>query len=122
MRLPPGVSGAVALQHVGRVVRAERGAAYEVLRRSEPNYSSPDHELFSIVRDTVTAVCGVEPGLTIGAPATDSRVFRRIGLPVAVFGPRPYNLGAADEYITEEDYLNTIRVHALSALQFLSRA
>jgi succinyl-diaminopimelate desuccinylase len=110
------------LQHVGRVVRAERGALYEVLRRSEPNYSAPDHELFSIVRDTVTHVCGVEPGLTIGAPATDSRVFRRIGLPVAVFGPRPWNLGAADEYITIDDYIDTIRVHALSALEFLSRA
>jgi succinyl-diaminopimelate desuccinylase len=122
IRLPPGVSGAVALQHVGRVVRAERGAVYEVLRRSEPNYSAPDHELFAVVRDTVTQVCGVEPGLTIGAPATDSRVFRRIGLPVAVFGPRPWNLGAADEYITIDDYIDTIGVHALSAFELLSRA
>jgi acetylornithine deacetylase/succinyl-diaminopimelate desuccinylase family protein len=122
IRLPPGVTGAAALQHVGRVVRSHRGATYEVLRRSEPNYSAPDHELFRVMTAVVTEVRGTPPGLTIGAPATDSRVFRRAGMPVAVFGPRPYNLGAADESITVEDYLDTIRVHALTALDFLARA
>jgi acetylornithine deacetylase/succinyl-diaminopimelate desuccinylase-like protein len=105
---------------VGRLVRSHRGAAYEVLRRSEPNYSPPDHELFALARRAVTEVRGVTPALTIGAPATDARVFRRAGMPVAVFGPRPYNLGAPDEYITVEDYLTTIQVHALTALDFLS--
>jgi acetylornithine deacetylase/succinyl-diaminopimelate desuccinylase-like protein len=92
----------------------------EVLQRSEPNYSPPDHELFQIVGRAVTEVRGAAPALNIGAPATDARVFRRVGIPVAVFGPRPYNLGAADEYITVEDYLDTARVHALSALDYLS--
>lgn len=122
VRLPPGVPGALVLQHVGRIVRAHPNAAYEVLRRSEPNYSPPDHDLFTVMTRVVDEVCGAVPGLTIGAPATDSRVFRRAGMPVAVFGPRPYNLGAADEYITIEDYLDTIRVHALTALDFLGRA
>jgi acetylornithine deacetylase/succinyl-diaminopimelate desuccinylase family protein len=120
IRLPPGVTGAAMLQHVGRIVRAERGADYEVLRRSEPNYSPPDHELFALMSKNVAETTGAVPGLTIGAPATDSRVFRRAGMPVAVFGPRPYNLGAADEYITVTDYLDTIRVHALTALDFLT--
>ena len=120
IRLPPGVSGAVMLQHVGRIVRAERGADYEVLRRSEPNYSPPDQALFTLMSKNVAETTGTTPGLTIGAPATDSRVFRRAGMPVAVFGPRPYNLGAADEYITVTDYLDTIRVHSLTGLDFLT--
>lgn len=120
IRLPPGVPGALVLQQVGRIVRSHRGASYEVLRRSEPNYSPPDHELFEITRRVVTEVRGVMPALTIGAPATDSRVFRRAGMPVAVFGPRPFNLGAPDEYITVEDYFATIQVHALTALDFLA--
>jgi acetylornithine deacetylase/succinyl-diaminopimelate desuccinylase family protein len=119
IRLPPGVSGAAMLQHVGRIVRAERGAEYEVLRRSEPNYSAPDHALFALMSRNVAETTGTAPGLTIGAPATDARVFRRAGMPVAVFGPRPYNLGAADEYITVADYLDTIRVHGLTALDYL---
>lgn len=121
LRLPPGVAGAAMLQQVGRIVRGQRGATYEVLGRSEPNYSPPDHELFQVVSRAVTEVCGAPPALNIGAPGTDSRVFRRVGIPVAVFGPRPYNLGAADESITVADYLDTVRVHALSALDFLSR-
>lgn len=121
LRLPPGVPGAAMLQQVGRIVRGQRGATYEVLGRSEPNYSPPDHELFQVVSRAVTEVCGAAPALNIGAPGTDSRVFRRVGIPVAVFGPRPYNLGAADESITVADYLDTVRVHALGALDFLSR-
>jgi succinyl-diaminopimelate desuccinylase len=120
IRLPPGVSGAAMLQHAGRVVRAHRGAEYEVIRRSEPNYSTPDHPLFTLMSRNVAETTGTAPGLTIGAPATDSRVFRRAGMPVAVFGPRPYNLGAADEYITVADYLDTIRVHGLTALDYLT--
>ena len=40
-------------------------------------------------------------------------------MPVAVFGPTPYFLGAANEHVTVRDYLDVIRVHALSALEFL---
>ena len=40
-------------------------------------------------------------------------------MPVAVFGPTPYFLGAANEHVTVSDYLDVIRVHALSALEFL---
>lgn len=120
IRLPPGVTGAAMLQHVGRIVRSHRGAEYEVLRRSEPNYSAPDHRLFALMSRNVAETTGTAPGLTIGAPATDARVFRRAGMPVAVFGPRPYNLGAADEYITVADYLDTIRVHGLTALDYLT--
>jgi len=38
---------------------------------------------------------------------------------VAVFGPTPYFLGAANEHVTVRDYLDVIRVHALSTLEFL---
>ena len=71
------------------------------------------------MRRNVAAVRGVEPFFNISSPGTDSRVFRRVGIPVAVFGPTPYFMGAANEYITVRDYLDTVRVHALSALDFL---
>jgi succinyl-diaminopimelate desuccinylase len=121
IRLPPGVSVASVLRHVGRIVRSHRGASYEVTRRGEPNYSDPTGELFETVGRAVAQVCGEPAALNIGSPGTDGRVFRRVGIPVAVFGPRPFNLGAPDEYITVRDYLDTIRVHALSALDFLSQ-
>src|SRR5215467_5545006 len=76
-------------------------------------------EFLQTVRTMATAVCGTAPFFNISAPGTDSRVFRRVGMPVAVFGPTPYFLGAANEHVTIRDYLDVIRVHALSALEFL---
>jgi len=104
---------------VGRVVRRHRGMRYDVLHLSEPNWTSPDLEFMQIVRRVVGQVRGEAPFFNISSPGTDSRVFRRVGIPVAVFGPTPYGMGAANEYVTVPDYLDTIRAHALSALEFL---
>jgi acetylornithine deacetylase/succinyl-diaminopimelate desuccinylase-like protein len=93
--------------------------SYELIQRSEPNWTPPSHELLQTVHRTVTAVCGEAPFFNISGPGTDSRVFRRAGMPVAVFGPTPYFLGASNEHVTVRDYLDVIRVHALSALEFL---
>jgi acetylornithine deacetylase/succinyl-diaminopimelate desuccinylase-like protein len=92
---------------------------YEILHLSEPNWTKPDLPFMQLVREAVTRVRGEAPFFNISGPGTDSRVFRRVGIPVAVFGPTPYGMGAADEYVTVADYLDTVRVHALSALSFL---
>ncbi len=121
VRLPPGVSTGDVLRHVGRVVRRHRGMRYEVLHLSEPNWTSPDLPFMRIVRDAAARVRGEAPHFNISSPGTDSRVFRRVGIPVAVFGPTPHGLGQADEHVTVADFLDTIRVHALAALEFLRR-
>lgn len=121
VRIPPGVSTAEILRVVGRIVRRHRGMSYELLGRSEPNWTPPSHEFLETVRQTATTVRGEAPFFNISGPGTDSRVFRRVGMPVAVFGPTPYAMGAANEHVTVRDYLDVIRVHALSALEFLRR-
>jgi succinyl-diaminopimelate desuccinylase len=119
VRIPPGVATADILRVVGRVVRRHRGMRYDLIQRSEPNWTPPSHEFLQTVHKTATAVCGEAPFFNISGPGTDSRVFRRAGMPVAVFGPTPYFLGGANEHVTVRDYLDVIRVHALSALEFL---
>src|SRR6266536_3364965 len=119
VRIPPGVASADILRIVGRVVRRHRGMRYDLIQRSEPNWTPPSHEFLQTVHRTVTAVCGEAPFFNISGPGTDSRVFRRAGMPVAVFGPTPYFLGGANEHVTVRDYLDVIRVHALSVLEFL---
>jgi succinyl-diaminopimelate desuccinylase len=101
------------------VVRRHRGMRYDLIQRSEPNWTPPSHEFLQTVHRTVTAVCGEAPFFNISGPGTDSRVFRRAGMPVAVFGPTPYALGGTNEHVTVRDYLDVIRVHALSVLEFL---
>jgi succinyl-diaminopimelate desuccinylase len=121
IRLPPGATSGDVLRHVGRVVRRHHGMRYEILHLSEPNWTSPDLPFMQIVRQAVTRVRGEAPFFNISSPGTDSRVFRRVGIPVAVFGPTPYGMGQADEHVTVADFLDTVRVHALSALEFLRR-
>ena len=119
VRIPPGVASADILRIVGRVVRRHRGMRYDLIQRSEPNWTPPSHEFLQTVHRTVTAVCGEAPFFNISGPGTDSRVFRRAGMPVAVFGPTPHFLGGTNEHVTVRDYFDVIRVHALSALEFL---
>jgi succinyl-diaminopimelate desuccinylase len=121
VRIPPGVGTAEILRVVGRIVRRHRGMSYELLGRSEPNWTPPSHEFLETVRQTATAVRGEAPFFNISGPGTDSRVFRRAGMPVAVFGPTPYAMGGVNEHVTVRDYLDVIRVHALSVLEFLRR-
>jgi succinyl-diaminopimelate desuccinylase len=121
IRLPPGVSTGDVLRYVGRVVRRHQGLRYEVVQLSEPNWTSPDLPFMQLVRDAVTRVRGEAPLFNISSPATDSRVFRRVGIPVAVFGPTPYAMGAEDEHVTVADFMDTVRVHALTALDFLRK-
>jgi succinyl-diaminopimelate desuccinylase len=120
VRVPPGVTTADILRVVGRIVRRHRGMTYELIQRSEPNWPSPSDPFLQTVHQTITAVRGEAPFFNISGPGTDSRVFRRAGMPVAVFGPTPYFLGGPNEHVTVRDYLDVIRVHALSALEFLS--
>ena len=54
--------------------------------------------------------------------ASDSRVFRAAGIPTVVYGPTPFNMGGADEYALVTELRDVARVHALSALHFLSKA
>jgi succinyl-diaminopimelate desuccinylase len=120
VRVPPGVSTADVLRVVGGVVRRHRGMTYELIQRSEPNWTSPSDAFLQIVHTTVTSVRGEAPFFNISGPGTDSRVFRRAGMPVAVFGPTPYFLGGPNEHVSVRDYLDVIRVHALSALEYLA--
>jgi len=120
IRLPPGATTAAILRHVGRVVRRHRGMRYEVLHLSEPNWTAPEHPWLQTLRAVVAEVRGEAPFLNLSSPGTDARVFRRAGMPVAVFGPTPYGMGGPDEHVTVADYLDTVRVHALGALAYLS--
>ena len=62
------------------------------------------------------------PVVTLRVGASDPRLYRMAGIPAAVYGPAPYNMGAPDEYITVEDLTLVGRVHALTAFDFLSAA
>ena len=60
-----------------------------------------------------------EPQLTVTFAATDARYFRPRGVPTLIFGPRPNNMAAPDEFITVDDLVAVTKVHLATAIDFL---
>ena len=83
------------------------------------SYTAPDHPLVGLARANAAAATGREPELTITFAATDARYFRPRGVPTLVFGPRPNNMAAPDEFITVDDLVAVTKVHCATALDIL---
>jgi succinyl-diaminopimelate desuccinylase len=121
VRVPVGVSAEACLAEVHRRLEGVAGVSVEVLRRFEPTYTDPAHEIMTLLGANAEAVLGRRPVLNMRVGASDARLYRRAGIATAVYGPTPFNMGGADEHITLEDLGAVARVFALTALDFLSR-
>ncbi len=84
------------------------------------SYTSPDHPLVGMARANAVAATGKEPRLTVTFAATDARYFRPRGVPALIFGPRPNNMAAVDEFITVDDLVAVTKVHLATALDVLA--
>jgi succinyl-diaminopimelate desuccinylase len=48
-----------------------------------------------------------------------TRLWRYREIPAYVYGPFPYGMGSVDEHVDVEDFLHIVRVHVLSAYDYL---
>jgi acetylornithine deacetylase/succinyl-diaminopimelate desuccinylase-like protein len=85
----------------------------------EASYTAPDDPLVRLARANAVAATGRQPDLTITFAATDARYFRPRGVPTVIFGPRPNNMAAPDEFITVDDLVAVAKVHLATALDVL---
>jgi succinyl-diaminopimelate desuccinylase len=83
------------------------------------SYTSPAQPLVRFARANAVAATGREPQLTITFAATDARYFRPRGVPTVIYGPRPNNMAAPDEFITVDDLVAVTKVHLATALDVL---
>jgi succinyl-diaminopimelate desuccinylase len=121
-RLPFGITPDDIRREVeGRLARAGlRRVRFESMTPVfNASYTSPDASLVRMARANAAAATGQEPALTITFAATDARYFRPRGVPTVIFGPRPNNMAAPDEFITVDDLVAVAKVHLGTALDFL---
>jgi len=52
---------------------------------------------------------------------TDARLWRLRGIPAFVHGPFPRGMAQADEHVEIEEFLHVVRMHVLSAFDYLAR-
>jgi acetylornithine deacetylase/succinyl-diaminopimelate desuccinylase-like protein len=98
------------------------GLTWRVLRRFEPNHTDPNHEIVQRAKQVAEEVLGDSCAVNMRVGGSDARLFRMAGLPTLVYGPTPHNMGGADEYVEIAELVAVARVHALTALDFLSAA
>ena len=120
VRCPIGCPTERVLHQLDQILQGFGHISYEILNRSEPNYHHPEAELMSIVQWNAEQVYGIRPLPAVSLGGTDGRLWRLRGIPAVVYGPTPHHMGAADEYVTIEELLGTVRVHVLSAFDYLT--
>ena len=117
-RLPNGVDVDTFLARI-EALRARHDFTYETLTLNRPNWCDPDAELARIVTATATEITGINPVDAVSLGNTDARLWRYRGVPGVVYGPAPRGMGSVDEHVPNEEALDVVRCHALSAAAYL---
>lgn len=81
---------------------------------------SPNDPLLKILKSNAKELIGSEPAPGLCPGATDGRFWRARGVSTVIYGPTSYHMAEPDEYIFIDDFLNTLRVHSATAVDYLN--
>ncbi|MCC7275779.1 MAG: M20/M25/M40 family metallo-hydrolase [Alphaproteobacteria bacterium] len=120
IRMPIGIDRGAVLAEAERIVGRYPEATMSDIVGTPSNYCDPEHEMVAIMRRNVAAVGRPDPALIPSLGGSDGRMWRERGVPAYIYGPTPANISAPNESIAIADFLDVVRVHALSALDYLT--
>lgn len=120
VRLPPGVSKDAVMARVGAITARYPEAEMEEINFSAPSVCDPNHPMVGILRANARALGRPDPAPIVSLGGTDARLWRQRGIPGLVHGPFPRGMAQADEHVEIEEYLHIVRMHALSAYDYLA--
>ncbi|KAM5448049.1 hypothetical protein MaudCBS49596_005635 [Microsporum audouinii] len=119
IRIPVGISTGMISQKLKDILAPMEGVSWRTLRESEPNYTSPNHEICRLAEAVSTEVLGQRAVCNMRVGASDSRWYRAANVPTVVVGCTPNNMGAADEYVEIDELVNISQIHTIVAYEFL---
>ncbi len=119
IRLPVGVTVQALIEQLEQWLSPLEGVTWRVLRQYDPSFTAPDSEIVRTVAHAAGEVMGVAPALNMRVGASDSRWYRKFGVPTVVYGLTPFNMGGPDEYVLVDELVAVAKVHALAAFDFL---
>jgi acetylornithine deacetylase/succinyl-diaminopimelate desuccinylase-like protein len=120
IRLPVGIDVATVERRLVELMAGIEGVEATVLRRFDPNFTDPGHEIVRRVADNAAAILGERPAVNMRVGASDARWYRLAGVPTVVYGLTPHNMGGADEWISIDELHAVAKVHTLTAFDFLA--
>lgn len=120
IRLPVGITTDVLASKLDEWLKPLEGVTWRAIRRFEPSFTEPDHEIIRRTAQVAAEVLGQPPAVNMRVGGSDSRWYRQYGVPTVVLGLTPFNMGGADEYVLVDELLAVAKIHTLVAYDFLS--
>ena len=124
VRVPVGVTWKEIDEALEKSIETEPSISYEYLKDPTTifpaTYTLPSEKICEIVYKNAAEVTDDEPLLSFTPGATDCRFYRTMDVPSIVYGPKAYNMAAADEHITVSDLLTVTKVHAGTIIDYLN--
>jgi succinyl-diaminopimelate desuccinylase len=121
-RPPVGITRAQVLDKVKAIVTRYPMVTVEELLAGNPEstWSDPTHEMVGhLVRNAAEAQ-GHPPQPIVSLGGTDTRFWRRAGVPAFVYGCSPAGMGGIDESVSIAEFHHVLRTHALAAVDYLT--
>jgi acetylornithine deacetylase/succinyl-diaminopimelate desuccinylase-like protein len=122
IRLPVGITTDVLAAKLEEWLAPMEGVAWRAIRRFEPSFTPPDHEIVVRTAQVAEQVLGGAVAVNMRVGGSDSRWYRPAGVPTVVLGLTPFNMGGADEYVLVDELLAVAKIHTLTAFDFLTGA
>ncbi len=119
-RLPVGMSKTDLFAKIERIVKKYPEVSWKEIGGAESSWCDPDHEMVEILQGNVEFLGKPRPKPIIALGATDTRLWRYRGTPAYVYGCSPNGMGSQDEYVDVDEFLDIVRVHTLSAFEYLA--
>jgi len=120
-RLPVGIPRAAVMEAVAAIVARHPMVSVEELLAGNPEstWSDPTHEMVGHLTRNAAAALGYPPQPIVSLGGTDTRFWRRSGVPAFVYGCSPAGMGGIDESVSVAEFHHVLRVHALAACDYL---
>ncbi|MFZ0209851.1 MAG: M20/M25/M40 family metallo-hydrolase [Roseiarcus sp.] len=119
IRLPLGVDKEQVLDVIAKLLERYPEATMRETQFSAPSWCDPNGEMVEILQRNVKALKGFTPVPIVSLGGTDTRLWRYRNIPAYVYGPFPRGMGSTDEHVEIEEFLHIVRVHVLSAYDYL---
>lgn len=120
IRLPSGITTAEIENQLQSALSSMEGVTYRVIRKYDPSWTSPLEKIVQDCQAAAKAILSTDTAVNSRVGASDTRLFRRAGIPSVVIGVTPYNMGGPDEYVMIEELMKVSQIHCLAAWNFLS--
>ncbi|WP_170984459.1 M20/M25/M40 family metallo-hydrolase [Rhodoligotrophos defluvii] len=122
LRIPIGLSSEDVRSKLAAIIGRYPEASCQLLGRDEASWCQPDAEMYDYVRENAERITGIRPAKVVSPGRTDARLWRMRNVPAVVYGPSPISMGKPDEHVTVNEFMTVVKVHALSAYDYLAQA